>query len=887
MNQKNYFTCDGEETNACPPYREQAIELKMSEGLQYHINADGKTCTIMGRGNCADQHIVIPPSIDGYTVTVIGDSAFHSYTNGNILSIVIPDSVTKIGDKAFESCTNLKLAALGNSVSSIGWYAFKDCANLSMLSIPESVVSIGYDAFCGCGSLARVNIPASVMNIGRGAFSGVGEVWVSDENRKYRSIDGNLYSKDAKILMHYATNKTAPVFVIPDFVTEITYEAFCDCKHLVRAEIPDSVVRMGSYLFCGCENLTSVTVGNSVTNIGEASFRSCEKLARVSLGSAVSAIGPEAFFDCKSLSDVKLPELLKTVGRLAFAGCSGLTEIVIPGFVAEIGESAFCQCENLARVTLSASVTEIGERAFSGCRNLKELRYTGTREKWMQIRLGEGWASDSEISEIRCNVSAAQIPKKACSMGLQYRLNPDGKTCEIMGIGACEDRNLVIPERIGNITVTSVGAGAFRDRKEIARVEIPNTVTAVADEAFRGCAGLTETVIGNSVTFIGAGAFRDCTRLAEAVIPASVEQIGKAAFAGAGKLSVSPDNRHYVSADGNLYTADGKILLHYASNGERTEFEIPECVKTIEALAFFGCVNLAHVTVGDSVSEIGENAFRWCRRLKSVSLGKAVTAIAPETFMGCSALSEVRFNTVTEIGKDAFTFCTALKEMTLPACVTAVGERAFWGCSGLARVTVSENVTVIGAGAFSQCRKLKELRYLGTPSAWASITFANGWSKDSAIREIDFSATSGDREISRGLDYRVNEDGRTCSVTGMGVCKDSRLVIPEAVLSFRVTGIGDGAFLSRSELTGLVILGSVTSIGVGAFGNCENLFEADIADVVTSVGDGAFSGCGNLSSLRYAGTKRQWKKIALGKKWRAGTSLRAVDCTDKPVKFLF
>ena len=71
--------------------------------------------------------LIIPASIDGFTVTKIDDGAFKTL---NITSVTIPDTVV-----------------------SIGWFAFSDCASLTRVFIPQSVVSIGYEAFSGCKQL--------------------------------------------------------------------------------------------------------------------------------------------------------------------------------------------------------------------------------------------------------------------------------------------------------------------------------------------------------------------------------------------------------------------------------------------------------------------------------------------------------------------------------------------------------------------------------------------------------------------------------------------------------------------------------------------------------------------------------------------------------------
>ena len=79
-------------------------------------------------------------------------------------------SVTSIGDNAFRDCANLTDVTIPNSVTRIGRFAFKGCTGLTHVTLPGKLTTIGYWEFYGCSSLTNVELPASVVNICPAAF---------------------------------------------------------------------------------------------------------------------------------------------------------------------------------------------------------------------------------------------------------------------------------------------------------------------------------------------------------------------------------------------------------------------------------------------------------------------------------------------------------------------------------------------------------------------------------------------------------------------------------------------------------------------------------------------------------------------------------------------
>ena len=254
-------------------------------------------------------NITIPQKIiynnTTYTVTSIGESTFANCSN--LTSISIPNSVTSIGDNAFSECSGLTSVSIPNSVTSIGNSAFSGCSGLTSVSIPNSVTliepatfqncnglisiyipnsvtSIGYWAFLSCSGLTSVTIGYSVTSIGNSAFSGcikIIEIVVDENNPKYCSINGILYSKDKTNLIKFPEGYKTSFFEIPNSVTSISGDAFRDCNDLTSVYIPNSVTSIGSDAFWGCNGLTSVTIPNSVTFIGTAAFMDCKNLQNI------------------------------------------------------------------------------------------------------------------------------------------------------------------------------------------------------------------------------------------------------------------------------------------------------------------------------------------------------------------------------------------------------------------------------------------------------------------------------------------------------------------------------------------------------------------------------------------------------------------------------
>ena len=182
-------------------------------------------------------------------------------------------------------------------------------------------------------------------------------------------------------------------------------------------------------------------------------------------------------------------------------------------------------------------------------------------------------------------------------------------TCEITRYDGVEG-DLVIPEKINGLTVTSIGQRCFyRTGVQITSVRIPDTVTNIGKFAFAGCSQLTSITIPASVTSIGSGIFWSDTGLKE--------------------IKVDSRNTSYKSIDGVLFSADGKVLVE-SPRGLTGTFVIPEGTEEIQASAFSSS-EISEVIIPGSVRTIGNSAFQYSK-LNKVTLNEGLVTIGECAF---------------------------------------------------------------------------------------------------------------------------------------------------------------------------------------------------------------------------------------------------------------
>ena len=362
--------------------------------------------------------------------------AGNLYLNGELITaLVVPDNITVLGSYTFYGCRSLTSVTIPDSVKGIGEDVFYNC-NIKEAIIPALAISyidmnnlrtavitsgnIGPSAFYECYSLASLEIGEHVEKIEESSFAycyNLTSITVSKDNPSYKDIDGNLYTKDGKILIKYISRNTDTNFTIPDSVISIGAYAFADCDSLTSVTIPDSVTSIGKYAFEHCRSLINLVFGDGVTTIGDRAFEDCISLTSVYINDIKNwcnisfedylsnpfCYAENFYLRGEPATELIIPNGVITMGDFVFYGCNSLTSVTIADGVTTIGDSAFRYCTSLTSVAIPDSVTSIGSHAFERCTSLSSIKFRGTEEEWNAISKASDWNDYAEDSTITYN----------------------------------------------------------------------------------------------------------------------------------------------------------------------------------------------------------------------------------------------------------------------------------------------------------------------------------------------------------------------------------------------------------------------------------------------------------------------------------------------------
>ncbi len=441
--------------------------------------------------------------VDGYLVlldvryiSTIGDRAFQNVQN--VGQIDFSDKVQYIGESAFEN-SGITSVVIGNA-DMIGNRAFYGCQKLTTVTFTETADTntIGAEAFRMSGINTPLTLPWTMKTIGHGAFS--------------------------------------------------------DCLGLTEVRFDDRIseCNIAKYAFFGDTRLATVNFGTAkIRNLGRGSFAvptpSGDAMQTFSFPSeGLETMDEYVLANHRNLEEVNIQNFTKKIPESIFYNCFGLKKAV---FSDKCGAASFDP--GLFKYVTNADFCVYGPElyadgpAFPRSSTWEAFRNDGKGIPYVYERGGKTYYEMALESDD----------------GTRYRYaaGNDGEliSCALIDPGSTKSVDIVIPSKIGNFDIKSIGSECFSDkdlRGKIKSITIQNrSVSTIAAGAFRDLPLLEKVRIGDSVTSIGADAFAGCNRLYDVYFTKPA----------AGYEALAMDDTAFVT-HGSQLTFHGDIVEGYA-----------------------------------------------------------------------------------------------------------------------------------------------------------------------------------------------------------------------------------------------------------------------------------------------------------------------------------
>jgi len=121
------------------------------------------------------------------------------------------------------------------------------------------------------------------------------------------------------------------------------------------------------------------------------------------------------------------------------------------------------------------------------------------------------------------------------------------------------------------------------------------------------------------------------------------------------------------------------------------------------------------------------------------------------------------------------------------------------------------------------------------------------------INADEFVAPTG--KMSSGFEYEIHENGKSCTITGMGSCTDTELVIPSVIDGYLVAEI---TACLNSDVVSVEFLEGINVFYGDLFYECYNLKTVIIPSSTQSIPAGAFDNCTSLESITVAPENKRY-----------------------------
>ena len=597
-------------------------------------------------------------------------------------------------------------------------------------------------------------------------------------------------------------------------------------------------------------------------------------------GKIYAKMGAQTVIESETFDDGKSPKMCTTVSSWLYASAGANASLDFYVTKKSFSKTYDIFNENNSPVRLVYHF-EDGRLIYPCSRGLASAK--GYFTKW-NSRYGSSWGG--------YGLDENGTPKPVFT----YSLDDDGNATITGYTGNVSA--LVIPEEIDGHKVVALGDNAFKGKKLLEYVEIPNNVVKIGSYVFANTS-LSDLKLPEKLTYLGNCVLSGNTGVTEITIPKTLTEVGSQAY-----MFTTIDGPFTESNIQKAVLEEGmvKVPANLFHNNEKLKYvTLPESITSIEEMAFKECKNLTDVKIPSNTTRIGDSVFEKSG-LTKIDIPDSVTRIGAYVFAdtdltelklpnrltylgnrvlsGNTGVTEITIpKTLTEVGSQGYMFTTidgpftesnlqkavleegivkvpanlfqeniTLKSVVLPEGITEILQRAFKGCKALKMVSLPDSITGMGTEVFSGCTSLSSVKLPNKRVNIMSSTF-EGCTSLTEITLPDTVTTIQDHAFKNCTALKTINWSKSITDIQSYAFENcdalTKLAIPNTV-----TNIGEGAFYDCGGFTDIAVPNSVKSLGSRAFENCDALAKVSISDSVTSMGEKAFYDCDALTDVK-------------------------------------
>lgn len=472
----------------------------------------------------------------------------------DIKKIIVAEGIKKLPDGMFERFPNVETISLPSTLTdfesgtrfegAFKWYYYSYSFNLSL----EKLKSIT----------------------------------VSSKNKTYKSIDGVLFSKDGKSIIHYPKEKKTSSFKVPDTVETI---------------------------YIRNKYIKEITVGANVKDFSSGYLPSLTSYKVSSKNKVFIAVNGVLFSKDKSIllkyprskgTEYAVPKGTKKIDRNAFRD-SNIKNVTLPEGLLSISSYAF-EDTKISSITLPKSLSILHPDAFhnstlSHVHVNKQNGILSSRDGilynkdqslliyWPEARVEENLKfADTlkvlDLSQIKTLEQSKSITiPKALNSILNTQNNQfseititDGNTSFVLNQGILYSSNMTMIK-------------LYPNQNPITDIVLPDNVIYLDYAMFLTENTTTSLTLSKNLRYIQSVEYID-------ILPNKYS-----GFYHLTEVLIPEENPYFTSIDGVLYTKDMKTLQWYPQNSPNSTYSIPQTVTSIEQMQLINAANLVELNI--------------------------------------------------------------------------------------------------------------------------------------------------------------------------------------------------------------------------------------------------------------------------------------------------